>query len=162
MRLVAYAAAAYAVCMGGAQAFASLPVAGLRQHVAATSSLRMQYENPSDVMARVNAMMSGSPVPAAPAFSAPVRAAPSYKAPAVVAENASTVMQRVNSMMGGAAAPPAPSPTWRWAGQDPAAGYNPRRRSSRASSPAYSAASSAPVAAEDPAAVMARVMAMMK
>jgi len=112
-------------------------------------------------MARVNAMMSGAPVPAARA--AP---APSYSAPAPVAaprEDAASIMARVNAQSGGA---PAPQPTssWRWSGKD-TGGYNPRARGGRAPSsagagPSYAAAPAA--AAEDPAAVLARAMAMMK
>ena len=81
---------------------------------------------------------------------------------AAPAEDAASVMARVNAQGGGAPAP-APTSTWRWSGKD-LGGYNPRNRGAAPASsgyaPAAAAASSAP--AEDPAEVMARVMAMMK
>lgn len=107
-------------------------------------------------MARVNAMMSGKHV--APA-AAPVHAAPAPVAAQVVAEDAGSVVARVNAMTGGPVAP-VPSSTWRWSGKD-VGGYDPKGRSASSSSlPAAVSPAVAAAVAEDPAAVMARVMAM--
>jgi len=136
MRTIVYAVAVYAACVGCAEAFTPLPsVPSFRN--APKSSLCMG-EDPAAVMARVNAMMNGG-------------------SPA-----AASIVARVNSMTGGPVASK-PSSMWRWSGTD-VGGYNPAKRSSFAPSRAGSAASAAPraEAREDPAAVMARVMAMMK
>ncbi len=159
MRTIVYAAAVYAACVGCAEAFSPLPsVPSVRN--APRSSLCMG-EDPAAVMARVNAMMNGgSPSAAAPSYKAS-SSAPSYKPP-VSSESAASIVARVNSMTGGPVASK-PSSIWRWSGKD-VGGYNPAKRSSFAPSRAGSSASAAPRAEvrEDPAAVMARVMAMMK
>ena len=114
-----------------------------------------------DVMARVNAMMRGETPPApAPAAAAPA-AAPSYAAPAAGREDAAAIMARVNQQSGGSP-PPAPTSTWRWSGQD-LGGYNPRARGGRPAAAGATPGLERPVAVsnEDPAAVLARAMAMM-
>merc|ERR1719409_1253017 len=114
-----------------------------------------------DVMARVNAMMRGE-TPPAPVAAPAAAPAPSYAAPAAGREDAAAIMARVNQQSGGSP-PPAPTSTWRWSGQD-LGGYNPRARGGR---PAAAAGATPglerPVAVsnEDPAAVLARAMAMM-
>lgn len=156
MRTFVYAIAAYACC---AEAFAPMPAMGLKRATGATSLRMAVAEDPSDVMARVNAMMSGLPVSAPRASFQQTYTAPA--AAAVYQEDAASIVARVNSQSGSAPTPK-PTPTWRWSGKD-AGGYNPRGRSSFAPAHAYSApASAAAPPAEDPAAVMARVMAMMK
>lgn len=161
MRTIVYAAAVYAACVGCAEAFTPLPsVPSVRN--APKSSLCMG-EDPAAVMARVNAMMNGGSPAAASAERSYTASfsAPSYKPP-VSSESAASIVARVNSMTGGPVASK-PSSMWRWSGKD-VGGYNPAKRSSFAPSRAGSSASAAPraEAREDPAAVMARVMAMMK
>jgi hypothetical protein len=156
MRTLAYAAAAYVACAGGAAAFAPMPASVPRARAPAVTQLRMA-EDASAVLARMNAMMNGEPV-------SPIAAASSlessYNAPAaapVYQEDAASILARM-----GPSGAPTPTPTWRWSGAD-VGGYNPRsRRAGASAAPAYSAPAAPAMAAEDPAAVMARVMAMMK
>ena len=162
MRTIVYAVAVYAACVGCAEAFTPLPsVPSVRN--APKSSLCMG-EDPAAVMARVNAMMNGGSPAAAASVERSYKAsfsAPAYKPP-VSSESAASIVARVNSMTGGPVASK-PSSMWRWSGKD-VGGYNPAKRSSFAPSRAGSSASTPPRAEvrEDPAAVMARVMAMMK
>ena len=109
MRTVVYVAAAYAFCAGSAEAFAPMPVVGLRK-ASGITALRMG-EDPNAVMARVNAMMNGGSVQSAAASMESAYAAPAA-APSASTENPDDVMARVNAMMSGqpVSAPSAPAP----------------------------------------------------
>lgn len=123
MRHVVYAAAAYAVCMGCADAFAPVLISVPRaKRVDPVSMLRSQAEDPAAVLARVDAMMSNAPARDA---SAPAATVPVNSAPPPAPEDAASVVARVNAKGGGVPVPQ-PTPRWRWSCQD-SGGYTPRR-----------------------------------